>query len=93
MKSYLQSTDYELWEIITKGYVVPTTIPKEEEVVKAFQLNLKAIEKLHGALDEKTFDMIDGLGTAKEIWDKLEQRYEGTNKSKELRLESLSEQL
>ena len=93
MKSYLQSTDYELWEIIRRGYVVPTTIPRNEEVVKAFKLNLKAIEKLHGVLDEKAFDMIDGLGTTKEIWYKLEQRYEGTNKSKELRLESLMEQL
>ena len=37
--------------------------------------------------------MIDGLGTTKEIWEKLQQRYEGTNKSKELRLESLMEQL
>ena len=59
--------------MIRRGYVVPTTIPKEEEAIKAFQLNLKAIEKLHGALDEKAFDMIDGLGTTKEIWDKLEQ--------------------
>ena len=33
------------------------------------------------------------LDRQKEICDKLEQRYEGTNKSKELRLESLTEQL
>ena len=43
MKYYLQSTDYELWEIIRRGYVVPKTIPREEEAFKAFQLNLKAI--------------------------------------------------
>ena len=35
--------------------------------------------------------MIDGLGTAKAIWEKLEQRYEGSDKSKELRYESLME--
>ena len=91
MTTYLKSTDYDLWEIISKGYVVPTNIPTDEAGAKAFQLNLKAIERLHGALDEKVFEMIDGLGTAKEIWDKLEQRFEGTNKSKELRLESLME--
>ena len=73
MKSYLQSTDYELWEIIRRGYVVPKTTPRNEEAFKEFQQNLKAIEKLHGALDEKAFDMIDGLETTKEIWDKLEQ--------------------
>lgn len=93
MKFYLQSTDYKLWDIISGGYVVPTNIPIDEAGLKPFQLNLKAIDMLHGALDEKAFDMIDGLGTTKEIWDKLEQRYEGTNKSKELRLESLMEQL
>ena len=93
MITYLKSTDYDLWEIIRKGYFVPTNIPTDEAGAKAFQLNLKAIERPHGALDEKVFEMIDGLGTAKEIWDKLEQRFEGTNTSKELRLESLSEQL
>ena len=93
MKSYLQSTDQKLWDIISQGYVVPPDKPTDTAGAKAFQLNLTAIDKLCGALDEKAFEMIDGLGSAKEIWDKLEQRYEGSNKSKELRLESLMEQL
>ena len=67
MKSYLQRTDYELWEIIRRGYVVPKTTPRNEEAFKEFQLNLQAIEKLHGAIDEKAFDIMDGLETAKEI--------------------------
>ena len=48
---------------------------------------------LHGVVDDKVFDKIKDLESAKKIWDKLEQRYEGTSKSKELRLESLMEQL
>ena len=92
MTTYLKNTDHDLWDIISKGYVVPTNIPTDATGAKTFQLNLNAIDKFCGALDEKAFEMIDGLGSAKEIWDKLEQRYEGSNKSKELRFESLMEQ-
>jgi hypothetical protein len=88
MTHYLKSTDHELWDIIDQGYVVPTSKPTDTAGLKAFQLNHTAIDKLCGALDEKTFGMVDGLETAKEIWVKLEQRYEGSDKSKELKLES-----
>ena len=67
MRTHLQSTDFALWDIIEDGYDVPKATPDDEKEFKQFHLNLKAIEKLHGALDEKVFDMIDGLGIAKEI--------------------------
>ena len=73
MTTYLKSTDHDLWDIICQGYVVPPSRPTDTAGAKAFQLNLNAIDKLCGVLDEKAFEMIDGLGSAKEIWDKLEQ--------------------
>ena len=93
MRTHLQSGELGLWSIIENNYNVPEETPDDEREFKKYQLNLRAIEKLYGALDEKMFGIIDGLGSAKEIWDKLEQRYEGSSKSKELRLESLMEQL
>ena len=65
MTNYLKSTDHDLWDIICQGYVVPPDKPTDAAGAKAFQLNLTAIDKLCGALDEKAFEMIDGLGTAK----------------------------
>ena len=73
MTNYLKSTDHDLWDIICQGYVVPESKPADTTGAKAFQLNLTAIDKLCGALDEKSFEMIDGLESTKEIWDKLEQ--------------------
>ena len=93
MRTHIQSTNYALWEIIKKGYVALEIAPTSEDEFKVFKLNLKAVRMLHEALDEKVFDKIGDLRSAKEIWDKLEQRYEGTSKSKELRLKSLIERL
>ena len=93
MSLYIQSIDYDLWTIIEEGYDVPESAPSREDEKKKHQLNIKAMQLLQGALDDRVFDKMMDLKTAKDIWDKLEQRYEGTNRSKELRLESLMEQL
>ena len=73
MTNYLKSTDHDLWDIIEQEYNVLPSKPTDTAGLKAFQLDLTVIDKLYGALDEKTFEMIDGLETAKAIWEKLEQ--------------------
>jgi hypothetical protein len=93
MTIYIQSIDYDLWTIIEKGYDVPESAPLSENEMKKHQLNIKAMQLLQGALDDRVFDKMMDLKTAKDNWDKLKQRYEGTSKSKELKLESLTEQL
>jgi hypothetical protein len=82
MTTHIQSIDYALWTIIENGYVVPKSAPTGQDELKAHQLNIKAIAMLHATVDEKVFDKIQDLKSTKEIWDKLEQRYEGTSKSK-----------
>ena len=62
MRTHLQSGEIGLWSIIEHGYKVPEETPDDEREFKKFQLNLRAIEKLYGALDEKMFGIIDGLG-------------------------------
>ena len=67
MRTHIQSTDYTLWEIIKNGYVVPESVPIGEDESKAHQLNLKAINMLHGAFDEKVFEKIKDFESVKEI--------------------------
>ena len=93
MTTYIQSTNYSLWTIIEHGYDVPKNVPTGADELREYQQNIKAIGMLHATFDEKVFDKVKDLKTTKEIWDKLEQRYEGTSKSKKLKLESLTEQL
>lgn len=93
MPTYIQSTDYSLWTMIEHGYDVPKSVPTGADELKECQQNIKAIGMLQATFDEKVFDKVKDLKTAKEIWEKLEQRYEGISKSMELKLESLTEQL
>ena len=67
MKSHLQSTDYALWGMVEKVYAAPEAAPTDEEEFKVFQLNLNAVRILRKSLDEKVFDKIGNLGSAKEI--------------------------
>lgn len=90
MKIYVQSVDYELWRIIMNGPKIPTKRINTVEVAKSesewndddlkiMQANAKAINVLYYALDTLEFNRISSCESAKEIWNKLELTYEGTN--------------
>nr|CAD1838597.1 unnamed protein product [Ananas comosus var. bracteatus] len=81
MQIFLQSLDFDLWDIVENGYIKPTTTTstwKAEDKGK-FNLNSKAMNALHCALDSNEFNRISTCKTAKEIWDKLAVVHEGTN--------------
>ena len=51
----------------------------DDNDLKIMQANAKAINVLYCALDPIEFNRIFTCDTAKEIWDRLEVTYEGTN--------------
>ena len=100
MRIYIQASDYEAWKIIRDGPYIPTKIVKETKVSKSeeewdtqdsrlIQLNAKAINMLYCALDANEFNRISACESAKEMWDKLEVTYEGTNQVKESKISRL----
>lgn len=100
MRIYIQASDYEAWKIIRDGPYVPTKIVNETMVSKSeeewderdsrlIQLNAKAINMLYCALDANEFNRISACESAKEMWDKLEVTYEGTNQVKESKISRL----
>ena len=104
MRIYLQTLDYEIWEVICDSPFMPLTknevredIPKPSwewnglEKRKAF-LNSKAMNALCCALDKKEFHRVSSCESANEIWHKLEVFYESTNQVKESKISKYTQQ-
>ena len=86
MSVWIQGLDYELWEIVCNGPLIPVKTIRDENGVemtiqkkpsefndvdkKRMQLNAKAISVLYCALDPNEFNRISAYKSAKEIWDK-----------------------
>ena len=60
--------------------------------IKKVQVNYKAINTLHCALNPMKLNRISTCKIAKEIWDKLKVTYEGTSQVKESKIALLSNQ-
>ena len=105
MSVWIQGYNYEVWEIVCNGPLIPvkvvlgengveTTVVKEsrefdEKDKKSMQLNAKAISALHCALDPTEFNRISACKSAKEIWTKLLIAHEGTSEVRETRMNML----
>jgi hypothetical protein len=100
MIMYIKGQDYHVWRIIANGPHIPTktvegaTLAKlesewNEADVRLIELNCKAMSILYCALDPIEYNRVSGCDSAKEIWDKLEVTYEGTNQVKESKMNML----
>ncbi|GAV58588.1 UBN2 domain-containing protein, partial [Cephalotus follicularis] len=100
MTIFIQSLDYELWNIITNGPEIPTKIVDGQRVLKLnneyndhdyklIQLNAKAKHVFFCALSPSEFNRVSSLDSAKEMWDRLMVTYEGTNQVKDTKINRL----
>ncbi|XP_075102622.1 uncharacterized protein LOC142177524 [Nicotiana tabacum] len=60
-----------------------------EEQADVIQVNTKAKNLLYNTINGEEYEKMSSCETAKEMWDKLEVTYEGTNKVKETRINHL----
>ena len=92
MSIFMQSYDYEMWDVVLDGPYVPmkTKIGSEdlepklrsewsESEMKKVQVSFKAINTLYCALNPTKFKRISTCKTAKEILDKLKVTHERTS--------------
>jgi hypothetical protein len=97
---YIKGQDYHVWRIIANGpHILTKTVEGStlvklesewnETDVKLIELNCKAMITLYCALDLIEYNRVSGCDSAKEIWDKLEVTYEGTNQVKESKMNML----
>ena len=102
---FMRSYDYEIWDVVLDGSYVPmktsmgveALVPKlrsewSELKVKKVQVNFKAINTLHCALNPIEFNRISTCKTTKEIWEKLKVTHEGTSQVKESKIAFLLNQ-
>ncbi|XP_057445347.1 uncharacterized protein LOC130737553 [Lotus japonicus] len=83
---FIESTNYRLWDIIENGNIVHKDDAgepiKKDQLTEAqhkdYQLNARAKLFLLCALSKSQLDKVDGLATAKEVWEALGLAYEGT---------------
>ena len=105
MSIFIRSYDYEIWDVVLNGPYVPmktNTVSEESKPkfrsewtkveVKKVQVNFKAINTLHCALNPTEFNRISTCKTTKKIWDKLKVTHEGTSQVKESKITLISNQ-
>ena len=105
MSIFMRAYDYKMWDVVLDSPYVPMKTKTESEAlepklrsewlvteVKKVQVNLKAINTLHYALNLTEFNRILTCQTTKEIWDKLKITHEGTFQVKESKITLLSNQ-
>ena len=107
MVMFLESTDPEYLDRIYDGPHMPTNvavgdepqkmIPKEKkdytpEDISSISKDAKVKHLLHSALDNAMSNRVIGCKTAKEIWDALEIRCQGTNAIKKNRMTTLTQE-
>ena len=95
---FLDSEGVNLWDIIEECQSPPTkkdaqgnevTIPRKEwndNQTKTNLRNRKAITILYCGLSREEYNGIEHLKTAKEIWEYLRTKHEGTNQLKNKKL-------
>ncbi|VFQ77859.1 unnamed protein product [Cuscuta campestris] len=103
MRIYIRSTNFQLWLVIKNGEQIPmkkvgeTTVPKTEdefdaEDIKKVENYAEAINMLYCAVNPDDYRKISCCTTAKEMWDKLEVTYEGTDQVREAKIDFLTQE-
>ncbi|VFQ77734.1 unnamed protein product [Cuscuta campestris] len=102
MRIYIRSTNFQLWLVIKNGEETPMKVgeklvPKTEdefdaEEIKKVENYAKAINTLYCTVNPDDYRKISCCTTAKEMWDKLEVTYEGTDQVREAKIDFLTQE-
>ncbi|XP_040948754.1 putative disease resistance protein At3g14460 [Gossypium hirsutum] len=95
MKALLGSQD--CWEIVEKGYIEPGDVATEaalsndakKALREARKKDQKALNSIFQGMDESTFEKISDVKNAKNAWEILQKSFQGVEKAKKVRLQSL----
>jgi hypothetical protein len=88
MKTYMHAQGFEIWQSIVHGYTASTVPPTNDKVVKLGQNNSKAKNELLNGLSETVFTKVAHCKSSKDIWDKLQNIYEGDSKVKVAKIQT-----
>ncbi|MFV0960615.1 hypothetical protein QML37_29340 [Klebsiella pneumoniae] len=91
MSIFLQSMDWEVWNIVGEKYEAPSSNFSQwtNEEKKNASLNSKAMNALYCAVNKVEFNRISQCTSAHDIWHTLLVTHEGTSKVKESKIACL----
>jgi hypothetical protein len=87
MRTYIMDLGADVWDVVDIGYVKPVVLANKDDKLE-FSFNAKAMNAILSGLVEEEFVKVMHLGTAKEMWDKLINSYEGNEKVKDAKLQT-----
>ena len=88
MRVYMQSLGVDVWKAVLNRYNVPATPPVDNAGKKIYEDKSKAMNTILSGLAETVFVKVMHCETAKEIWDRLKNIYEGDDKFKGAKLQT-----
>ncbi|XP_077221693.1 uncharacterized protein LOC143855458 [Tasmannia lanceolata] len=93
MDFFLQSLDFEMWELIEDGYIPPTSDRSKWSAAqtKRAALDGKGVNTIFCALSPDEFNRVSTCKTAKDIWTILEISHEGTSQVKKSKVSLVSD--
>jgi hypothetical protein len=92
METYIQAHGFQVWKSIVDEYTTPTIPPTNDKATKLLENNSKAQNALLNGLSDTVFTKVAHCKSAKEIWEKLQNIYEGDTKVKEEKLQTYKDQ-
>jgi hypothetical protein len=87
MGTYIMDLGVDVWDVVYTGYVKPFVLDNKDDKLE-FSFNAKAMNVILSGLAEEEFVKVMHLETAKEMWDKLINSYEGNEKVKGAKLQT-----
>jgi hypothetical protein len=87
VKTYLTALGVDIWYSVVNGYVIPNNAPTDPNAKKLMSCNSKARHVILESLTPTIASKVMGCNTAKEVWDKLKNIYEGDPKVKQVKLQ------
>jgi hypothetical protein len=85
--TYLMALGADVWDVVETGYTKPVVIASKDDKLE-FSFNAKGVNAILNGLDEAEFVKVMHLDTAKAMWDKLINNYEGNEKVKDAKLQT-----
>jgi hypothetical protein len=96
MRHHLTSLHKSIWDIVEYGVQVPKKVDKDydsEEVEQIQYFNSQATTILLASLSREEYNKVQGLKSAKEIWDVLKTAHDGDEVTKITKRETIEREL
>jgi hypothetical protein len=79
---------FDVWRSVVDGYNAPTTPPIDKDGKKLEENNSRAKNAILNGLTESVYVKVIHCDSTKEVWDKLQNIYEGDAKVKGAKLQT-----